>query len=127
MALPGIFTVEEAREVLVDLLPVLDRIVAVRADARELGFDLADAVVGRPGRCRLGGLPELKAAQARLDELLALVQSTGAELKGIGPLLVDFPADLDGVPVKLCWIESERSLDWFHRADLGFAGRRRLR
>lgn len=121
MPLPGIFTVAEAREVLAGLLPQLDRIVEVRADARELGVDVASGVPNP-----LGGLPELKAAQATLDDLLTQVQSTGAELKGLAPLLLDFPADLDGIPVLLCWLEGDRSLDWYHRTDLGFAGRRRL-
>ena len=44
-------------------------------------------------------LPEFKAAQARLDELMETVQQTGAELKGFAPLLVDFPSEMDGVPV----------------------------
>lgn len=123
MTLPGIFTVEEAREVLSGLLPLLDRVVEVRSDARQLGADLGAGPEGGGG---LGGLPELKAAQAQLDDLLTQVQATGAELKGFAPLLLDFPADLDGVPVLLCWLEGERGLDWYHRADLGFAGRRRL-
>ncbi len=126
MTLPGIFTVDEAREVLSGLLPVLDRIVAVRADARELAVDLETAGAGQPVADHLGGLPELKAGQARLDDLLTEVQSTGVELKGFAPLLLDFPADLDGVPVLLCWLEGERALDWYHRVDLGFAGRRLL-
>jgi hypothetical protein len=28
--------------------------------------------------------------------------------------------------VLLCWLEGDRSLGWYHRLDLGFAGRRRL-
>ena len=64
--------------------------------------------------------------EARLNELMTEVQQTGVELKGIAPLLLDFPADLDGVPVLLCWLEGERELTWYHRRDLGFAGRRRL-
>jgi arsenite methyltransferase len=28
--------------------------------------------------------------------------------------------------VLLCWIEGETELRWYHRLDLGFAGRRRL-
>jgi hypothetical protein len=118
----SLFTVEEARAELSVLLPVLDEIVALRADAAELAA--AVALNGRP--TELGGLPELKAAQARLDELMTTVQETGADLKGLAPLLVDFPADLDGVPVLLCWLEGDRELTWYHRQDLGFAGRRRL-
>ena len=118
----GLFTVDQAREELARLLPVLDELVALRADAAELAASLAPG--GRP--TALGGLPEWKAAQARLDELMTAVQQTGAELKGLVPLLVDFPADLDGVPVLLCWLEGDRELAWYHRDDLGFAGRRPL-
>ena len=118
----ALFTVDEARSELVRLLPVLDEVVTLRADAAELA---AASAAGGPAT-DLGGLPELKAAQARLDELLTQVQQTGAELKGLAPLLVDFPSELDGTPALLCWLEGDRSLDWYHRLDLGFAGRRPL-
>ena len=117
----GLFTVEEARRVLAQLRPTLGALVAVRADAAELA---AAVNAGRP--CPLGGLPELKAAQARLDDLMTTVQQTGTELKGFAPLLLDFPAELDGVPVLLCWLEGDDDLAWYHRSDLGFAGRRPL-
>lgn len=115
-----LFTLDEARAELTLLLPVLDEVVALRADAAELG---ASTMPGGTGTS-LGGLPELKAAQARLDELLTRVQQTGAVLKGLAPLLVDFPGEIDGTDVLLCWLEGDRSLGWYHRADLGFAGRR---
>jgi hypothetical protein len=118
----GLFTVPEARAELGRLRPVLAQIVELRADAAELAAALT---AGGPPT-RLGGLPELKAAQARLDELLSVVQATGAELKGFAPLLVDFPSERDGVPVLLCWLEGDEELAWYHRADLGFAGRRPL-
>jgi hypothetical protein len=117
----GLFTVDEAVAQLRDLLPVVDEVVALRAEAAELA---AATTGGR--QTELGGLPELKAANARLDELLTQVQQTGAELKGLAPLLVDFPSELDGVDVLLCWLEGDRELGWYHRTDLGFAGRRRL-
>jgi hypothetical protein len=116
------FGVEEARQELLRLLPTLDEIVALRADAAELAAAVAPA--GRASS--LGGLPEFKAAQARLDELLSQVQQTGVQLKGLAPLLLDFPAELDGEPVLLCWLEGDRELGWYHRLDLGFAGRRPL-
>ncbi|WP_433716909.1 DUF2203 domain-containing protein [Actinoplanes sp. CA-051413] len=118
----GLFTPAQARIELARLRPVLDELVVVRADMVELSAALA--VGGTP--TALGGLPEQKAAEARLNELMTEVQETGAELKGVAPLLVDFPADLDGVPVLLCWLEGETELGWYHRLDLGFAGRRRL-
>jgi hypothetical protein len=116
------FEVPEARQELLRLLPTLDEIVALRADAAELA-----AAVGPSGRSSpLGGLPEFKAAQARLDELLSTVQQAGVQLKGLAPLLLDFPAEIDGEPVLLCWLEGDRELGWYHRLDLGFAGRRPL-
>ncbi|AGL17217.1 DUF2203 domain-containing protein [Actinoplanes sp. N902-109] len=118
----GLFTLVEARAELARLQPVLAEIVTVRADMVELSAALA--VGGQPSP--LGGLPERKAAEARLNELMTAVQETGAELKGIAPLLVDFPGELDGVPVLLCWLEGETGLGWYHRADLGFGGRRPL-
>ncbi|MGH8893873.1 MAG: DUF2203 domain-containing protein [Actinomycetes bacterium] len=118
----ALFTVDEARGELRALLPVLHEVVALRADAAELA---AAQSPGGPASA-LGGLAELKAAQARLDELMTRVQETGAELKGLAPLLVDFPSELDGVAVLLCWLEGDRELGWYHRTDLGFAGRRRL-
>ena len=118
----GLFTPGQARSELARLRPVLDEIVVVRADVVELAAALNAG--GEP--TELGGLPEWKAGEARLNELMTEVQQTGIELKGLAPLLVDFPADLDGVPVLLCWLEGETELAWYHRLDLGFAGRRRL-
>jgi hypothetical protein len=117
----GLFTVDEAHAELARLLPRLDEIVRLRAEHAEL----TAAVKGGPGSA-LGGLPELKGATARLDDLLTEVQQTGVELKGIAPLLLDFPAEIDGVAVLLCWLEGDRAIGWYHRADLGFAGPRRL-
>jgi hypothetical protein len=117
-----LFTIDDAVAETRRLLPVLDEIVALRADAAELAAATAPGGVATS----LGGMPELKAAQARLDELLTQVQVTGAELKGLAPLLVDFPSRLDGSDVLLCWLEGDRELGWYHRVDLGFAGRRPL-
>jgi hypothetical protein len=117
-----IFDVAKARSELSRLRPLLDEFVALRADAAELAAAQHDG--GRP--TALGGLAELKAAQARLDELVSHVQQSGVELKGLAPLLLDFPAEIDGVPVLLCWLEGDTELAWYHRIDLGFAGRRRL-
>jgi hypothetical protein len=122
LARMGLFTLPQARLELARLRPVLDELVAVRADMVELAASLTGG--GEP--TALGGLPERKAAEARLNELMTAVQQSGAELKGVAPLLVDFPADRYGVPVLLCWLEGEAELGWYHRADLGFAGRRRL-
>jgi arsenite methyltransferase len=117
----SLFTVAEARATLGELRPTLDEFVLLRADAAELA-----AAVRTGGASPPGSLPELKALEARIDELLTQVQQTGVEVKGFAPLLLDFPAELEGVDVLLCWLEGDPGLEWYHRADLGFLGRRRL-
>jgi arsenite methyltransferase len=117
----SLFTLAEARATLEQLRPDLDAFIELRADAAELA---AAVRAGQPNP--LGGRPELKALEAHIDELLTRIQQTGVELKGFAPLLLDFPSDLDGVNVLLCWLEGDRELEWYHRTDLGFLGRRRL-
>ena len=116
------FTVARARAELARLGPVLAEFVTLRADAAEL----ASALAGGPPAGRPGGVPELKGAQARLDEMVGQIRASGAEVKGFAPLLLDFPAELDGEAVLLCWLEGDPDLLWYHRLDLGFAGRRPL-
>lgn len=99
----------------------VDAFVAARADLAELSSDLR-----RGGSSPLGGVAEMKALQARLDEMLEWFPGRGIEVKGVAPFLIDFPAVLDGVSVRLCWLEGEPELRWYHRSDLGIAGRRPL-
>jgi len=117
----GEFTLDEARAVLAEIIPVITEFVTLRADTAELAL----ATQGGPAT-PLGGLPEFKAAQARLDELMTVIQHSGCQVKGFAPLLLDFPAERNGESVLLCWLEGDEGLHWYHRTDLGFAGRRPL-
>lgn len=119
MAPVPLFTVAEARAALVDLMPTLQRFIALRADAAELGSSIRGQ--------SLGGAMELHELNQRLESLMRTIQGTGVQVKGWAPLLMDFPADLDGESVLLCWLEGDLSLAWYHRADVGFPGRRPLR
>ncbi|MCA1704929.1 MAG: DUF2203 domain-containing protein [Actinobacteria bacterium] len=116
-----LFGVPEARALLPEVRRRVDALIEVRADLTELSIDLQ-----RIGSSALGGVPEVKALQARLDDMLEWFREQGIELKGLAPFLIDFPAELDGISVRLCWLEGEQALEWYHRSDLGIAGRRRL-
>jgi hypothetical protein len=115
------FTVAEARALMPELLARADSLIEVRASLVELQLALADGE-----HSPLGGLPEAKGYQAQLSELVGWFGTQGLELKGIAPLLLDFPSQRSGEPVLLCWLEGERELGWYHKLPLGFAGRRRL-
>jgi hypothetical protein len=115
------FTVAEARELMPAVLAHGSELVEVRANLVEL-----QAALAAGQRSRLGGLPEAKAYQAQLSELLGWFPAQGLDLKGFAPLLLDFPAEIGDEPVLLCWLEGEPELGWYHKLPHGFAGRRRI-
>jgi hypothetical protein len=117
-----IFTIAESRAVLLELSPTIKEFIQLRADAAELAR--AQAPGGSPSP--LGGPAELRDLQARLNEAMHVIQESGAEVKGFAPLLLDFPSSFQGESVLLCWLEGDLGLSWYHRADLGFPGRRPL-
>lgn len=111
------FTLAEAHALMPEVLARAERIIGLRADLTEArGHRRPDGP----------GLPEVKAMEAHLQEAIDWFGSEGIHLKGVAPLLVDFPADLEGEPVLLCWLENEPALAWYHPLMLGFMARRRL-
>jgi hypothetical protein len=115
------FTIAQARALMPGVLEAAAEIVRLRADLAELTLDLR-----RTGSSDLGGIPEAKAYEARLQERISWFTDRQIEVKGLAPLLVDFPARLGDRSVRLCWIEGEPALRWYHLTELGFAGRRPL-
>lgn len=115
------FTVDEARELMPEVRRRADDLISTRADLAELSLDLRSGE-----QSSLGGRPEAKALEAQIDEHIEWFNDQGIEVKGVAPLLIDFPAVLEDVSVRLCWLEGEDELGWYHRSELGFLGRRRL-
>ena len=115
------FTLAEARDLMPEVVRRADELVEVRARLVEVQSALASGATSS-----LGGLPEAKGFQAQRSELVSWFSATGLEVKGIAPLLLDFPSELAGEPVLLCWLEGERQLGWYHPVAYGFAGRRRI-
>ncbi len=116
--MPRTFTLDEARGLLGDVVERADRLVTVRA-----------ALVGTTRAHNSGedvAIPDIKALEATMGDLLDGFRAWGLEVQGYAPLLLDFPSTLDGDEVYLCWLENEPDVDWYHRVDHGFMGRRRL-
>jgi hypothetical protein len=114
-----VFSLDEARGLVPELLSQAAELVAVRADLVDL-----QTALNRGVPSPLGTLPEAKGLEARLSELLGWFPEHGLDVKGVAPLLVDFPATLNGETVLLCWLEGEHELGWYHKPEHGFAGRR---
>lgn len=118
---PRVFAIGEARALLPEVLARADELINTRADLAELAVELRGE-----GGAAAGAMAELKALEARLGELRSWFLGQGIEVKGVAPLLLDFPAVFDGISVRLCWLEGDTELAWYHRTDLGFMGRRPL-
>lgn len=58
-----------------------------------------------------------------IEGYVAEIRQLGVEMKGLDTGLVDFPAEVDGRQVLLCWQLGEDSVRFWHEPDAGFAGR----
>jgi hypothetical protein len=66
------------------------------------------------------------AAQERLRVDLTALAHEGILLRDAETGLVDFPAELDGRLVFLCWRLGEDRVAWFHEEQAGYANRKPL-
>lgn len=114
-----VFTLAQARHLVATLRPRIDELIRLRADLAELRVDLAEH-----GTSPLGGLAEVKALEARLHAVVDELNEHDIQVKGVAPVLLDFPGERDGRPVLWCWLEGDGDVRWYHRVECGFAGRR---
>lgn len=125
------YTVEQANRTLPYVRRVVEDLVRDHGAWR---LCLAALDAGRRGAARpqeAASLPADPAALRRLTSRLSAdvhaalgeLVALGLECKGLDVGLVDFPAEVDGMPAFLCWQLGEPSVAWWHRPDTGFAGR----
>lgn len=63
---------------------------------------------------------------ADIDRYSAELEQVGARIEGYDRGRVDFPAEVEGRPVYLCWRLGEPSVQFWHEVDTGFDARRPL-
>jgi hypothetical protein len=91
--------------------------------ARARLADLAEkAVAGGGSRMP----PHLMQAGDHLESSILAIQRYGVVIKDLGMGLIDFPAELQGRQVFLCWRPGEAEVGFWHEVDGGFAGRQPL-
>jgi hypothetical protein len=126
-----VFTREEANE----LLPRLELILGgLQTQARLLREKLGELSSGdRADRFSEAGLeqiiserPELRALTEQMASSAKQIEELGCFLKDIELGLVDFPCDVGGEIVFLCWQSGEPQISAWHTIDSGFANRRPL-
>lgn len=128
--MPRTFTLDQANRTLPLVRRIVEDIVRDYARWRER-VELFEVEVARAGPGEQGPDAEryereALALAADIERYLAELAELEIEFKGFDMGLVDFPGELDGRRVYLCWRLGEARVEHWHEIDEGFAGRQRL-
>ena len=126
------FTLEEAQS----LLPVLESLLRTAIASKKTMEEVDAELQALAHRVFLNGgmfldvvpLARRKAdrmkAEQRAKDALAEIDSIGVQVKDIDIGLLDFPCEVEGQIILLCWQLGEKSITHWHGTDEGFAGRK---
>ncbi len=126
------FTLDEAQS----LLPVLESLLRTAIAGKKVMEEVEAEQQELNHRIFLNGgmfldvvpLARRKAerikAEQRAKDALAEIDSIGVQVKDIDIGLLDFPCEVDGQIILLCWKLGEKAITHWHGTDEGFAGRK---
>jgi hypothetical protein len=126
------FTLDEAHS----LLPVLESLLRTAIDARELIEQVDDEHQELHHRIFLNGgtfvdvvaLARRQAERARAEQrgkdAVAEIDAIGVQVKDLSIGLLDFPCEVEGQVILLCWKLGEKSITHWHGTQEGFGGRK---
>lgn len=126
------FTFEEAQS----LLPVLESLLRNAISGKKFVEDVDGEFQELAHRVFLSGgmflnvVPlarrkaEREKAVQRVKDALAEIDAMGVQVKDLDIGLLDFPCEVDGRIVLLCWKLGEKSIQHWHTVSEGFAGRK---
>jgi hypothetical protein len=125
-----VFSVEQANK----MLPLVKRIVEdavrdyVRWQDRVREFELASvrSTVEHPDPIADELEKDVQRLAESIDGYVKEIRQLGVQMKSIDSGVVDFPSELEGRPILLCWQLGEESVDHWHEPEGGFAGRQRI-
>jgi hypothetical protein len=126
------FTLDEAQS----LLPVLESLLRAAIGGKKIMEEVEAEMQSLNHRIFLNGgthvdvvavarrKAERVKAEQRAKDALAEIDSIGVQVKDLDIGLLDFPCEVDGRVVLLCWRTGEASITHWHGTDEGFAGRK---
>lgn len=126
------FTYDEAQS----LLPVLESLLRTAIAAKQLMEEVDNEFQALQHRVFLNGgmfldivpLARRKAermkAEQRIKDTLAEIDSIGVQVKDLDIGLLDFPCEIEGQIILLCWKLGEKAITHWHGVQEGFAGRK---
>lgn len=121
------FTVADANAALVFVRRVVRDIVRNHGELMALRREREELVLASAATERLTFVSEsIESHVQRLGLLGQELREVGCELKDWSLGLVDFPAEIDGRTVCLCWMLDEPAITHWHETTEGYAGRKLL-
>jgi hypothetical protein len=126
------FTLEEAQ----DLVPVLESLLRTSIDGKNLiEADQAESQALAHRIFMNGGMSlnvvqiarrkaEREKAFQRVKDAMAEIDAMGVQVKDLDIGLLDFPCEVDGQVVLLCWKLGESAITHWHGVGEGFSGRK---
>ncbi len=126
------FNLEEAQS----LLPVLESLLRTAISGKKLMEEVEAELQALTHRIFLNGgthvdivatarrKVERAKAEQRAKDALAEIDSIGVQVKDLDIGLLDFPCEVEGRVVLLCWKMGESSITHWHSTEEGFAGRK---
>ena len=126
------FTLDEAHS----LLPVLESLLRNAISGKKLMEEVEAEMQALNHRIFLNGgthvdvvavarrKAERAKAEQRAKDALAEIDSIGVQVKDLDIGLLDFPCQVEGRVVLLCWKMGEESITHWHSPEEGFAGRK---
>ena len=126
------FTLDEAQS----LLPVLESLLRAAIGGKKIMEEVEAEMQSLNHRIFLNGgthvdvvavarrKAERAKAEQRAKDALAEIDSIGVQVKDLDIGLLDFPCEVEGRVVLLCWRTGEASITHWHGTDEGFAGRK---
>jgi hypothetical protein len=126
------FTLDEARS----LLPVLESLLRTAMKSKTVMEEADAELQALHHRIFLNGgmfldivpLARRKAerakAEQRAKDAIAEIDSIGVQVKDLSIGLLDFPCEVEGQTILLCWKLGEKTITHWHGVNEGFAGRK---
>ena len=126
------FTLDEAHT----LLPVLESLLRTAISGKKLMEEVEAEMQALTHHIFLNGgthvdvvatarrKAERAKAEQRAKDALAEIDSIGVQVKDLDIGLLDFPCEVEGRVVLLCWKIGEPSITHWHSPEEGFAGRK---
>lgn len=126
------FTLDEAQS----LVSVLESLLRTAMQAKSLMDEVDAEIQALHHRLFLSGgmflnmLPvarrkaEKTRAEQRAKDAMAEIDSIGVQVKDLSIGLLDFPCEVEGQKILLCWKLGEKSITHWHGVAEGFAGRK---